>query len=619
MLVPWARGGVRGNRLATVRGVGLPKMDSLRFFCPTGEPNMKGKEKREKTETATAPQWARGGGRPDADSSACDMTPSSLPIPVILLLLLPISSSLDAVTLRPRAWGGGTGAHAFVDASGRERLFHGTNSITKGPPWIADSQSFSTDISMAKEDFEWMQRLGLNVLRLGLMWPGVEPVRGQYNETYLDKVDAIVTLAAAHGVYTLLDLHQDGLSELFCGEGLPTWAVKSIDRGGYFKTKTFPQPFDKFGPNDYYNESLLAGSPRLPTRQACATKKHGPGHSETTYACSNAFEALYKNKDGILDAWGAMWAKIASRFKGRPEILGLELINEPFAGDLYNNPIIMVPSPSPWNADRQNLQPAYDVVATAVRGVDENVLIFFAGVTWGDLGAGFTAAPGGQEYSNRSVLAYHYYRPPQKYVSLQFEAQGRVARRLATAAFLTETSEPGPGQTGFDEPGGIGDGADAALQSWAGFEWKSFCREASGSNETTAPQSQFGEYGSCKTGYSRNWPARTGPSEAFKLAVARTYARATAGEITAMHFNVSTAAFDLKYVVTAESLKGKDGLQTDIFFYPQHYPRGAVLSASASDGQEVNITFDGTTSIKVSTGGNTRAGTRIHVQVRRKN
>ena len=31
--------------------------------------------------------------------------------------------------------------------------------------------------------------------------------------------------AAKYGIYTLLDAHQDVLSEKFCGEGIPDWAV----------------------------------------------------------------------------------------------------------------------------------------------------------------------------------------------------------------------------------------------------------------------------------------------------------------------------------------------------------------------------------------------------------
>jgi len=47
-----------------------------------------------------------------------------------------------------------------------------------------------------------------------------------------------------------------------------------------------------------------------------------------------------------------------------------------------------------------------------VRKVDEDRLIFFAGVTWDDLGVGFKTPPGGNEEANRSVIAYHYYSPP---------------------------------------------------------------------------------------------------------------------------------------------------------------------------------------------------------------
>ena len=35
--------------------------------------------------------------------------------------------------------------------------------------------------------------------------------------------------AATFGIYSLLDMHQDDLSNKFCGEGIPDWAV---DTGG---------------------------------------------------------------------------------------------------------------------------------------------------------------------------------------------------------------------------------------------------------------------------------------------------------------------------------------------------------------------------------------------------
>merc|ERR1719213_823541 len=105
----------------------------------------------------------------------------------------------------------------------------------------------------------------------------------------------------------------------------------------------------------------------------------------------------------------------------------------------------MVPFPNPRNADARNLQPLYDRVNAAIRAVDDDVLLFFAGTTWDDLGAGFTAPPGGEAYANRSVLAYHYYKPPQFSVDMQFEAYNVAARRLRVAAFMPE-SDHGPGR-----------------------------------------------------------------------------------------------------------------------------------------------------------------------------
>ena len=48
----------------------------------------------------------------------------------------------------------------------------------------------------------------MNVIRLGVLWVGVEPVRGEYNETYLEVIKSIVDKCKSHGIYVLLDSHQ---------------------------------------------------------------------------------------------------------------------------------------------------------------------------------------------------------------------------------------------------------------------------------------------------------------------------------------------------------------------------------------------------------------------------
>lgn len=75
-----------------------------------------------------------------------------------------------------------------------------------------------------------------------------------------------------------------------------------------------------------------------------------------TEACMQAFQNLYKNTDGLTDAWGQFWAHFVKRTaKDNPAVLGVELINEPFAGNIYADPLIAVPR----FGDGWNLEGAY--------------------------------------------------------------------------------------------------------------------------------------------------------------------------------------------------------------------------------------------------------------------
>lgn len=79
--------------------------------------------------------------------------------------------------------------------------------------------------------------------------------------------------------------------------------------------------------------SGLGGKPMIPTRSACGVK-HGPGWGEAVRETAQAYQAIYSNWNGLGDAFAAAQAKVASRFAHRAEILGMELLNEPFAGGL---------------------------------------------------------------------------------------------------------------------------------------------------------------------------------------------------------------------------------------------------------------------------------------------
>ena len=78
--------------------------------------------------------------------------------------------------------------------------------------------TFSPTLSFSQEDINYMNEWGLNTIRFGFMWPGVEIANGTYNQTYLDLALNLVNAAGAGGIYSLIDAHEDVLSEKFCGE-----------------------------------------------------------------------------------------------------------------------------------------------------------------------------------------------------------------------------------------------------------------------------------------------------------------------------------------------------------------------------------------------------------------
>lgn len=343
----------------------------------------------------------------------------------------------------------------FVDDHNRTRFYHGVNFVQKGFPWYPQELLDPANVqSLAK--------VGINFVRLGMMWAGVEPQAKQYNVTYMNIMQDIIELLEKNGIFVLLDMHQDVLSSRTGSyDGIPAWL------------------YDRFPP---------------PTHPYPWPLKNATGISwfdlYLTEACSHGFQCLYDGIAGSIESMGDFWKYVAVTYKNHSNILGYELINEPWAGNYLANPTILLPG----NAGAKNLLPLYDKIANAIRSVDNDTLIFFEPVTWGVrlngkyAGTGFTHVPGGDDYRDRSVLSYHYYciilslKPvpgndtipvydrvlcddlegPALLRSVQIDV-----RQLGSGSFLTEFGGCGDSQTCEDQVEWGLDAADGQLQSWA--------------------------------------------------------------------------------------------------------------------------------------------------------
>ena len=135
------------------------------------------------------------------------------------------------------------------------------------------------------------------------------------------------------------------------------------------------------------------------------------------------FQCLYDNQHNLWDAMAGFWVTVASRFSSFANVLGYELINEPWAGDVYAQP----KSLAPQFTEKNYLQPLYQHLHKAIRAVDDQKIIFFEGLTIDYWPNGFSESPGGQEYNDRQALAYHIYCPESEPSGISKSAFFRIS------------------------------------------------------------------------------------------------------------------------------------------------------------------------------------------------
>ena len=198
----------------------------------------------------------------------------------------------------------GSGGHfisvkdrSFIDPMGREMIFSGVNLVNKSP----DGDYFC---ALTPKVFENLRKAGFNVIRLGIIWDGLEPEPGIFDEKMFDCLDERIQWAKENDLYVLLDMHQDLYSVKF-SDGAPEWATLTEDKPHYT--------------GHVWSDSYLI-SPAVQT----------------------AFDNFWKNTPasdgiGIQDHYANLWKYIAKRYANDTAIIGYDLMNEPFPGSPANN------------------------------------------------------------------------------------------------------------------------------------------------------------------------------------------------------------------------------------------------------------------------------------------
>lgn len=224
--------------------------------------------------------------------------------PDVALVDFPDSARPPAVTIEAPDTAGPltmAGRH-LVDRHGRSVLLRGVNAVSKSAPYVAAT----TNGELGPLDRRWIQASGFNVVRLGVAYSALMARPGVVDGDYVARVVDVVDRLAADGMWVQLDFHQDVFHLM------PEWATPPDAvalpadppewlRGiGWAAAYMSPRSLRQW-------DAFVRGERFVVT----------PGDAAPRSVASLLGEAA-----------GAIAAAVAER----DHVIGIELLNEPFAG-----------------------------------------------------------------------------------------------------------------------------------------------------------------------------------------------------------------------------------------------------------------------------------------------
>ncbi len=498
--------------------------------------------------------------------AGCGRTSTASPTARHPLLAAPGGANPDDGPVGPLQAPGGP---FLEDRYGRAVLMHGVNLVYKVAPYEVEVGGSAVN-DLTDAEVQRMASLGFDVVRLGIIWKGLEPGTaamndraictpgrprssgpGQFNaavfNAYIQRLDATVALLGRYGIYSIIDMHQDVYSDVFGGEGAPDWAVCTDG--------VTPKP-----QLDVPNWSVNLQGPGVVT----------------------AYEHFWRNNvvGNLQGEFDTIWAKVAGNFRDNPWVIGYDPYNEPYGQGVepYGNGASFdaelecfytgTSDPGLDQSHKRVSCPADDPkvgLIPRIEKADPNHLIFYEGNYTTDSGPPnhigpmsfpnlvlnfhdycFLHVPNGPEPSSFDTVC-----PPLE--NLVFDEHLEQARRDATPqqpaglpAFLTEFGAT----TDVADLARVTADADAHLIGWTYWQWLLY-------DDPT---------GSHTAGL---WPP-SAPTAAMLSVLSQAYPSAVAGTPLSLNFNPGTGVFHFSYRSDPHIA------QPTVVFVPlsTHYPHG---------------------------------------------
>jgi endoglycosylceramidase len=520
------------------------------------------------------------------------------------------AGAVPVTPVQPDPWAGSgmtrsTGGPYLEDAEGRRLQLHGADLAAKcgggarpirvegspcvgpatgsEPAFVLSPTTADPGRRFTAADARTLALLGFTVVRLGIIWEGLEPgpagarpndpsycarhaagtrfpalgaadpYRAAAVRSYLARTDRIVDELAGAGIRVIVDMHQDIYGSAFSyrsgpspwnGEGAPPWATCTDGK--------------RFAGVPYWAQAY--GDPVVGT----------------------AIRHFWHNdvRADLQGQFARVWQAVARHYRGDPEVIGYEVLNEPteFFSTNFNAQLQCAyagPARAPRSCAASHVQALRTGLIGAIESADPGHLVVFEPMITGPHGGSERIGISEPLRFPRLVLAVHVYGIPGHNI---YGCPGRICLKSERAQFAavvrdrsrTRTDQPGGPAMIVDEFGGSPDITDLGqvvdLARASSLSW-SYWSALQLHDPTGGP----GE-GLLNTQTRQPWPAKA-------KVLSFPYPLATAGVPGPQSWDATTHRFHFTFTVDPHV-----HAPTEIVVPPYDYPDGYRVEAQGALG-----------------------------------
>jgi aryl-phospho-beta-D-glucosidase BglC (GH1 family) len=223
----------------------------------------------------------------------------------------------------------------FMDGYGRYVLFRGVNidsQSKKGPLYlplrINSFSDFDSELKRVSPCLNTLQNLGFNVVRLSIIWKGLEPSPGGGpSPQYVKGLGKFIDALYQRGLFVIVEFHQDIASDWYGGDGFPDWALAIDKEHPLPRVRPLPTSHWFFRYEGIWDPIYIGLDPHWPWDPALNDLVRNTERSFWSNHCDNVLYHLkgYPTQSALIHTIGGL----AKLWRTNPAVIGYDLFNEP--------------------------------------------------------------------------------------------------------------------------------------------------------------------------------------------------------------------------------------------------------------------------------------------------